>query len=145
MLAGEPLVQPSPIDTADEVGGAGALALDRIAAIRRATRALDDRDLRQTVGDFEAMGQLGRYYSAKIRGACELALFDAGIGAAHQHAAIAHLEDGLAAWRSYAAIHSAQYLPNFFARMGWVDISALTVDAARDIEIARTWRTGSLT
>jgi len=144
ITAGEPLVQPSPIDMADTIGGAAEQALERIADVKRALPASPDRDLRQTIGDFEAMGYLGRYYAAKIRGACELALFDADGDSAHRALAIGHLEEALAAWQAYAAIHSAQYLPNFFARMGWVDISALTADAANDVEIARNWTIGTL-
>ena len=144
VLAGEPLVQPSPIDMADAIGGAAEQALERISDIRRATPNPSDRDLGQMIGDFEAMGHLGRYYAAKIRGACELALFDDDGDMAHKAAAIGHLQDALVAWRAYAAIHSAQYLPNFFARMGWVDIKALTADAARDIEIAKSWKARTL-
>jgi hypothetical protein len=91
------------------------------------------------------MGYLGRYYASKSRGACELALFDGTSDARHRDAAAEHVREGLDAWRAYAAIHSAQYLPNFFARMGWVDIKALAADAARDVEIAKDWQSGTLT
>ena len=144
MVSGETLLHPSPLDSADEIGGAAEQALQTIMEIRRTAPELRDRALLQTIGDFEAMGHLGRYYAAKIRGACDLALFDGGRDPAHQAAAVRHLQDALSAWRAYAAIHSAQYLPNFFARMGWVDIKALTADAARDVEIAQQWRPGTL-
>lgn len=144
-MADEPLVQPSPIETADAISGAAEQALERIATIRRTSPDLSNPDLRQTIGDFEAMGHLGRYYAAKIRGACELVLFDGTRNPRHRDSAVEHLREGLDAWRAYAAIHSAQYLPNFFARMGWVDIQALTADAARDVEIAQSWQPGTLT
>ncbi|HWI87486.1 MAG TPA: hypothetical protein VNT42_14350 [Sphingomonas sp.] len=141
---GAPLVQRSPLDAADDVGGAGEQALELIADIRRAMPNPGSRDLQQTIGDFEAMGHLGRYYAAKIRGASELALFDADGDPAHKEVAVRHLQDALVSWKDYAAIHSAQYLPNFFARLAFVDISAMTADVVKDIEIARSWKAGTL-
>jgi hypothetical protein len=144
VLAGEPLAQPSPLDSADTIGGAAEQALERIGNIRKEAPDLSDRDLRQTLGDFEAMGYLGRYYSAKIRGACELALFDGTRDTRHRESAVEHLREAVDSWRDYAAIHAAQYLPNFFARMGWVDVKALTTDAVKDIDIAQGWQPGTI-
>jgi hypothetical protein len=141
---GLPLVQKSPLDAADEIAGAAERAIALVADIRRTTSVPSSGDLGQMIGDFEAMGHLGRYYAAKIRGGCELALFDADGEAAHKSIAIDHLEDALAAWKAYAAIHAAQYLPNFFARLGMLDIGKLTEEAAKDIEIARGWKQGTL-
>ncbi len=144
LAAGEALVETSPLDVADGISGSAEQALIAITDLRRFMPRRASRDLRQTIGDFEAMAYLGRYYAAKIRGACDLALFDASRDDTDKASAIAHLEDALDAWVHYAAIHSAQYLPNFFSRVGFVDISALTAEAAKDIDIARSWTPGSL-
>src|SRR5664280_3492431 len=98
----------------------------------------------RTLGDYEAMAHLGRYYAEKIRGACDLALFDATRQAAGRTRAIAHLERALEAWKRYAAVRDAQYLPNFYGRIGWIDVTALTAEATNDIELARSWTPGTL-
>lgn len=144
LAAGKPIGKTSPLEAADMIAGAGEEALRAVAALRRALPAGAGHELRQWIGDCEAMGELGRYYAAKIRGACSLALFDGSGDPAHKVDAVAQLEAALTAWKSYAAVHSAQYLPNFFSRIGWVDVSALTADAARDVQIAQSWTAGTL-
>ena len=104
-----------------------------------------NKELRLTLGDIEAFACLGFYYAAKIEGACELALFDANSKAAHQAAAIKHLEAALGHWREYAAAYTKQYQqPLLYNRVGIVDIPKLAEKAAADIEIARTWKPGSI-
>jgi hypothetical protein len=101
--------------------------------------------LRQTLGDIEAFARLGQYYSAKIDGAAELALFDATSKPEHRAAAVKHLEEALARWRDYAAVYTSQYRqPILSSRVGLVDLPKLTENAASDIEIARNWKPGSL-
>lgn len=144
LIAGEPFVQKTPPQVADSISGAAEQALIAIAELRRSYPRHDVPDLHQTVADFEAQAYLGRYYAAKIRGACALALYDASRDGDDRARALAHLEDALAAWERYAAIHSEHYLPNFFARIGFVDVRALTAEAAKDIDIARNWTPGTL-
>jgi hypothetical protein len=90
------------------------------------------------------MAQLGLYYAEKIRGACDLALYDASQRPEQQASAVAHLEHALAAWKSYAAVRDAQYIPGFYSRIGQIDITALATAAAKDIDIARAWKPGTL-
>lgn len=144
MAEGKPIGKASPLDAADGIGGAAAEALRLAALLRQGLGQDAGRELQQTIGDISAMGHLGHYYAAKIRGACALALFDASGDVAQKADAVQHLENALSAWKDYAAVHSAQYLPNFFSRIGWVDVTALTADAAKDMDIARSWTAGTL-
>jgi len=143
LLRQKPLNGLSPLDAADALQGMADSTL-RLVGELRAGGASPDRELRSTLGDCESMAELGVYYAEKIRGGCELALFDANRRPEEQSLAIGHLNLALAAWKRYAAVRDAQYVPGFYSRIGWIDITALTEDAARDIEIARNWRPGTL-
>lgn len=134
----------TPLQVADTLSGFAGDTLKIVDRLRSNSANLASKDLRQTVGDNEAMAHLGTYYAEKIRGACELALFDGTSDEQHRLAALRHLELALAAWKRYAAIHDAQYLPNFFARIGWIDVKAMTQAVAEDLDIARHWQPGRL-
>ena len=134
----------SPLDAADALAGDADTALRLIAALRSARGPVQDRELRLFLGDDEAMSLLGRYYAEKIRGACDLALYDASGRADQKASAVAHLERALEDWKRYAAVRDAQYLPGFYSRIGWIDISALTQEVAKDVDLARNWTPGSL-
>jgi hypothetical protein len=96
------------------------------------------------VNDCEALAHLGRYYAAKIRGACALALFDANGDPFEHAAALRHLTEALAQWKGYAAVRDAHYVPALYNRLGHVDITALTASVAADLDIARDWMPGTL-
>lgn len=103
-----------------------------------------DSELQKTLHDCEALAWLGRYYAAKIRGACALALFDDGSDPIEHEAALRHLAGALAHWKNYAAIRDAHYVPALYNRLGHVDITSLTAEVAADLEIARAWKAGTL-
>jgi hypothetical protein len=134
----------TPLEVADALAGYANSALSLTGELRAATPNVPSHELRQTRGDNEAMAHLGIYYSEKIRGACDLALFDASAAEEDRRSAIVHLELALAAWRQYAAIRDAQYLPGFYSRIGWIDITALAVAVEKDVDIARNWPPHSL-
>ena len=90
-LAGQPLDAPSPLAAAAALEAAAGTTLRLVAKLRTGSAPDPDRELRLTLGDFEAMAHLGRYYAEKIRGACALALYDATGRAAHRAGAIAAL------------------------------------------------------
>jgi len=144
LLDDKPLGALSPLDAADSLAGSAETALRLVAKLRGDSRALQNRELRLTLGDFESMAQLGNYYAEKIRGACDLALFDARPEAERQRSAIVHLERALIAWKRYAAVRDAQYVPGFYSRIGQIDITALAAEAAKDIDLARNWQPGAL-
>ena len=118
-------------------------ALKGVEVLRQDSQVSEELD--QILGDIEAMAHLGLYYSAKIRGACELALYDANQGDDHLTAAVKELETALNHWKDYAATYARQYRqPILYNRVGWVDIPALTKKVEADIQIARDWRPGTI-
>jgi len=98
-----------------------------------------------TLGDIEAMSHLGLYYAAKIRGACDLALFGKAADAKQQAFAVHYLELALEHGTHYAAAYTRQYVqPVLCNRAGVVDIPKQTEDVAADIQMARDRKTRSL-
>ena len=106
--------------------------------------AKQDAELQKNVNDCEALAWLGRYYAAKIRGACALALFDVNSDKSEHAASLSHLGDALAHWKKYAGIRDAHYLPALYNRLGVVNITALTEKVAADVTLARSWKPGTL-
>lgn len=142
-LAKQPMDGATPLEVAANLRRHAEAAKRTVAELR--PKQGTNKELRLTLGDLEAFACLGLYYAAKIEGACELALFDANSKAAHQAAAIKHLEAALGHWREYAAAYTKQYQqPLLYNRVGIVDIPKLAAKAAADMEIARTWKPGSI-
>lgn len=134
----------TPREVADALAGFANSALSLVHELRAVPTNVSNHELRQTIGDNEAMAHLGIYYAEKIRGACDLALFDASAAEEDRQSAIVRLELALAAWKRYAAVRDAQYLPGFYSRIGWIDITALAQVVAKDADIARSWPSHSL-
>jgi len=111
-------------------------ALRMVADIRRDTPD-PDKELRLTLGDIEAMAHLGSYYSAKINGAVNLALFEKSGKAEQREAAVWSLESAVKHWQAYAAAAARQYRPQLLARTRELDWMKLLEDVKRDVEIAR--------
>jgi hypothetical protein len=142
LTARQPMAQTTPLEIAEALEGAAAETFGALDALRPA--ATEDAELRKTVNDCESLAWLGRYYAAKIRGACALALFDLNGDRFEQAAALRHLRDALAHWKQYAAVRDAHYLPALYNRVGYVNVTELTQKVAADLEIARHWKPGSL-
>ncbi len=142
LLARQPMGETTPLEIAEALEGGAAETFAALEVLRAAAK--EDSELRKNVADCEAQAWLGRYYAAKIRGACALALFDLNNDALEQKAALRHLGEALGNWQRYAAIRDAQYVPALYNRLGFVSITELTSKAAADIEIARSWKPGTL-
>lgn len=142
LTASKPMVQTTPLEIADALERAASSTFDSLEALRDAAK--QDGELEKNIHDCEALAWLGRYYAAKIRGACALALFDTNKDATEQASAIRHLTEALAHWRKYASIRDAHYVPALYNRVGYVDITSLTTKVAADIDIARGWKPGSI-
>ncbi len=142
LTARQPMTEITPLEIAAALDGAGSETFAALDALREASK--HDPELRKTVHDCEALAWLGRYYAAKIRGACALALFDASGDTFEHEAALRHLGDALTHWKRYAAIRDAQYVPALYNRVGHVNVTELTEKVAADVELARTWKPGSL-
>ncbi|MFN0123999.1 MAG: carbohydrate-binding family 6 protein [Blastocatellia bacterium] len=143
-LAGKMPEGVTPLEIAATLESNAANALAALPNLRRAT-GKNAREYTATLGDIEAMAQLGHYYAAKIRGACALALFDKTGDARQQATAVQHLEAALGHWKQYAAAYTRQYVqPVRYNRVGLVDIPALIDKAATDVQMARDWKPGTI-
>ncbi len=138
----KPMVDTTPLEIATALDGAAAETFASLEALRDAATA--DSELRKNFTDCEALAWLGRYYAAKIRGACALALFDVSGDPFEHEAAIRHLADALAHWKQYASIRNTHYVPALYNRVGDVNVTDLIEKAAADIQIARDWKPGTI-
>ena len=142
LAANLPMKQTTPLQIAKALDDAATKTFKATEALREA--AMMDSEVKKNVNDCEALAWLGRYYAAKIRGACALALFDSNNDKSQQDQALNHLNEALAHWKKYAAIRDAHYVPALYNRVGFVDITALTNQVAEDVEIARNWKSGTI-
>lgn len=95
-------------------------------------------ELLATLSDIRAMALLGSYYSQKIAGATELALYRRTGMKTHQEQAIGELANAADTWRQYTALAASLYKnPIWMNRVGIVDWEELNAEVLRDIEIAR--------
>jgi hypothetical protein len=140
-LSGESMAGTvGPLEIAASLETASERALTGIGGMKSS-----DPELRETLGDIEAMAYLARYYAGKVRGAAALALYDRSGSENEKADAVRALEDALGAWKKYAAAYTAQYTtPHLYNRVGWVDMNGLTIKAAQDVEIARRWSKGTI-
>jgi hypothetical protein len=137
----------TPLEIAATLDANAIRALKALPELRRATvtPAASAKEYTATLGDIEAMSHLGLYYAAKIRGACNLALFDKTGDAEQQASAVQHLEAALNHWKNYSAAYTRQYVqPVLFNRAGLVDLPRQTEDVAADVRTARDWKPGTI-
>lgn len=146
-LALQKPVSVTPLEIAATLESHATKALQALPQLRRATvtGAGSAREYAATLGDIEAMSHLGLYYAAKVRGACDLALFDQSGDARQQVSAVQHLEAALGHWKDYSAAYTRQYVqPVLYNRTGWVDIPRQTENVAADVQMARDWKPGTI-
>jgi hypothetical protein len=132
----------TPLQVADALKGHAAKTLGLVAELRPMQG--DNKELRLTLGDCEAMAHLGNYYAEKILAATDLALFDQSGKPEQQASAIGHLETAIGHWKKYAAVATSQYKPQKLGRVGYVDLNDLTAEVEADVAIARGWRKGAV-
>lgn len=142
IIACKPMIETTPLEIASALEGAAAKTIASLEPLRQPNK--NDAELQKNVTDCECLAHLGRYYAAKIRGACALAMFDANADSFDQNAAIRHLTDALSHWENYASLRDATYTAALYNRVGYVNVTALTEQAAADIEIAKSWQPNSL-
>ncbi|MCX7824041.1 MAG: carbohydrate-binding family 6 protein [Verrucomicrobiae bacterium] len=143
VLAQKPPNGVTPLEIAATLHLNATNALEALPALRQVTvtPAARAKEYSATLNDIEAMSHLGLYYAAKIRGACDLALFEKTGDEKQRAAAVQHLEAALGHWKNYAAAYTSQYIqPVHYNRAGIVDIPAQTKDVAADVQMARDWK-----
>lgn len=125
----------TPLQVAEKIHHHADIALKIAGRLKSG----DNREFRNTLNDIRAMAHLGKYYSCKIRGATNLALYRATGDKKYQEGAVRALTEALGFWKTYIQIASDQYInPLWTNRVGYVDWIKLTAEAGNDIETART-------
>ncbi|MGJ5819350.1 carbohydrate-binding family 6 protein [Paludibaculum fermentans] len=137
----------TPLEIATTLSANSNKALQALPQLRRGGVAPvgNGKEYTATLGDIETMAHLGLYYSEKIQGACDLALFDKTGDATQQGSAVGHLTAALEHWKHYSAAYTRQYVqPVLYNRSGWVDIPKQTAEVAADVQMARDWKPGTI-
>jgi hypothetical protein len=137
----------TPLEIAATLDASATRALKALPALQRATvtPAASAREYTATLAGIASMSHLGLHYASKIRGACDLALFDKTGDAKQQASAVQHLEAALNHWKNYSASYTRQYVqPVRYNRTGLVDIPKQTEDVAAGLQMARDWKPGTI-
>ncbi|MGC4053462.1 MAG: hypothetical protein QM757_29525 [Paludibaculum sp.] len=92
----------TPLEIASTLEGNSAKALQALPQLRKGGVAPvgNGAEYSATLGDIETMAHLGLYYSEKIRGASDLALFDRTGDVGQKESAILHLTAALTHWKN---------------------------------------------
>jgi hypothetical protein len=133
VLNGKKHSDMTPVQVADQLEKHSALALARTSEMSGGGNV----ELEETIGDIRAMAYLGAYYAKKIRGATDLALFEASKRNEYKVSAVAHLRQALEQWQQYAAILDRQYNKMNISMHGVFDWNAATGDVRNDIATAQ--------
>jgi len=123
----------TPPQVAEQLEAFSAEALNRIDDMSGG----GNRELSETLGDIRAMAYLGSYYAKKIRGATDLALFEASKNSPYKTSAVNHLEQALVQWQNYASVLNEQYNKMEISMQGLFDWDALSHEVENDISIAQ--------
>lgn len=129
----------TPPQVAAEVKKLAGDALQLLAAMPKNT---NNKELKHLLGDIEAMSYLGQYYSSKIYGAINKALFDKSGKEEYKQLAISHLKDASRQWKVYAAKATSLYKPQYLTRFlsiadpKRVDLIRLQAEVDQDIVAA---------
>jgi hypothetical protein len=137
----------TPLEIADTLEANATRALRALPELYAAkvSPAASASEYAATLGDIESMAHLGLYYAAKIRGACEIALFDRTGDRGNKRDSIKFLEQSLIHWQNYAVSYTRQYVqPVLYNRAGLVDIPALIEEVEDDIKMAERWDKGQI-
>lgn len=134
----------TPFEVANSLEEYAKKTLTLVSELRKVKST--NKELRLTLGDYEAFAHLGNYYAEKIRGATNIALYDTTGNKSYQNLAIVHLEKALDHWKKYGIIYAKQNVqPVKWGRAGIVDIQGyLTDEVAKDIEMAKNWKLGTV-
>ncbi|MDB4925002.1 glycoside hydrolase family 20 zincin-like fold domain-containing protein [Mucilaginibacter sp.] len=128
----------TPIEVADKLTETSKILLAGAAKLKDN----NNPELKQTIGDFKAMGYLADYYAHKVKGATYTALYRFAGDEKNKAQAVAETGAEVAAWINYANAASAQYKPQLFARTQNLDWNALTDLVKQDVNIAKSAQKG---
>ncbi len=128
----------TPFEVADKLEEASKTLLAGAAGIGDN----NNPELKQTLGDFKAMGYMADYYAHKVKAATYMAQYRFAGDEKNKAQAVAEAEAEVNSWINYAAAASAQYKPQLFARTQYLDWNAETDLVKQDVNIAKNAQKG---
>jgi hypothetical protein len=128
----------TPFEVADKLEEASKTLLAGAARIGDN----NNPELKQTLGDFKAMGYMADYYAHKVNAATYMAQYRFAGDEKNKAQAVAEAEAEVNSWINYAAVASAQYKPQLFARTQYLDWNAETDLVKQDVNIAKNAQKG---
>ncbi len=128
----------TPFEVADKLEEASKTLLAGAARIGDN----NNPELKQTLGDFKAMGYMADYYAHKVRAATYMAQYRFAGDEKNKAQSVAEAEAEVNSWINYAAAASAQYKPQLFARTQYLDWNAETDLVKKDVNIAKNAQKG---
>lgn len=132
-IKGEAKEKHSPFETAASIEEFA----ERAEALALQLTATPHPQLPRVLADINIVAKMGHYYSAKIAGSTELALYRENGKPAHQEAAIKHLTSAARHWYDYTNASLAIYRnPLWTNRVGIVDFKETYQHVLEDIRIA---------
>jgi hypothetical protein len=130
--------QPSSLITPPEVSHMLSDKADTALLLIKKIEAGSNKELSDILNDIQSMAYLGKYYSCKINGAANLALFRETGALPIKEVAVKQLTEALEYWKSYTASAMKQYKnPIWTNRVGYVDWIKLTDEVRKDIETVK--------
>ena len=131
----------SPLNVADTLE---ILSNNSLASLQKLPKPIHQShgELNQTLSDIQAFALIGKYYAEKIRGACDLALFDKTKIESYRKNALQHLQLAKSFWNQYATIYSTKNKVALYNRVGYVDVEKLKTNVQQDIDIVVKWKPG---
>lgn len=130
----------SPYAVADSLRAASKMLLQGATQLKK--KPVADTQLRETLGDLEAMGHLGAYYAYKVEGATALAQYRVSGDSKYQKQAIESLEKAVSSWTDYARVSGQLYTPQLYARTQQLDWFRVLEWVKKDVDIAREAKPG---
>ena len=123
----------TPFQVSEKLMNHSKAALEKIKSIDPG----ENKELRYTLIDIRIMAYLGHYYSHKIAGSTELALYRKSKDKKHQNTAITYLLQAAKSWNEYSSLSKQMYKnPLWTNRCGYCDWDILDKEVLNDIKIA---------
>ncbi|KPL05686.1 hypothetical protein AMJ85_11205 [candidate division BRC1 bacterium SM23_51] len=138
IIEGQQVDGITPMEVAENLDRLAEVTLNGAKAMRNVSEP--GQELAATLIDMESMAYLGRYYADKIRGAAELAVFQAdSVRKQHKERAVHHLTNAVEEWEAYARVASSQYRPQLFSRTHYMDWWKRLEDVKKEVETVRAY------
>ncbi|MBK5271507.1 MAG: hypothetical protein JJE22_10890, partial [Bacteroidia bacterium] len=142
-LSGKKIEMISPLQVADTLELFSNISLASLTKMPKIITTSPD-ELNQTLSDIQSFALIGKYYTEKIRAACDLALLDTTRDEKYRTSSLQHLQSAKKYWNEYAAIYSIKNKPALYNRVGYVDVNKLKENVQHDIDMVAKWKPGAI-